>query len=90
MFKEFRRELEESVIKNKTEIKGFVENVQEALLEFDMLGYPLNLITFGTTENALLEVMAVGVLCVALKQGTEKYIIKMKRRGYWLIIWNIM
>lgn len=79
--REFRRELEDSVIKNKTEIKGFVENVQEALLEFDMLGYPLNPITSGTTENALLEAMAVGVPCVALKQGTEKYIIINEKTG---------
>lgn len=54
---------------------GYVDDVNEKLLEFDVFGYPLNPYHYGTTENSILEAMAVGLPVVAMNQATEKYII---------------
>ena len=71
-----RTDICNSVIADKIDYRGYTNNSNEAFLEMDILGYPLNVITSGTTENVLLEAMASGVPCVVLDQGTEKYIIE--------------
>lgn len=76
-----RTDICNSVIADKVDYRGYTNNSNEALLEMDILGYPLNVITSGTTENVLLEAMASGVPCVVLDQGTEKHIIENKVSG---------
>ena len=62
-------------IERNYSFEGYVDNVDDYLLSFDIFGYPLNPNNYATTENALLEAMSVGLPVVALNQGTEKYII---------------
>lgn len=54
---------------------GYTDDVNKALTDLDILGYPLNPYNFATTENSILEAMAVGLPVVLMRQGTEKYII---------------
>lgn len=69
-------------IKNHFKITGYLEDVAEISLTFDVFGYPLNNFNFATTENSLLEAMARALPVVALKQGTEQYIIRDGETGF--------
>jgi hypothetical protein len=62
-------------IEQKIHLIGFVDNVNEWLMSFDIFGYPLNPYHFGTTENSILEAMSVGVPIILFNQATEKYIL---------------
>lgn len=79
--KQIKSEIVNSKIASYIEYCGYAENVEEAYLEMDILGYPLNAITSGTTENVLLEAMATGLPCVVLNQATERNIIKNNKTG---------
>lgn len=68
-------------ITDKIHFEGFVDNVNEWLIQFDVFGYPLNPYHFGTTENSILEAMSVGLPVVLLKQATEKYIVTQDEDG---------
>lgn len=68
-------------IVHKIHLEGYVKNVNTWLQEFDIFGYPLNSYHFGTTENSILEAMAVGVPVVLMNQATEKYIITQNEDG---------
>ncbi|WDC85738.1 glycosyltransferase [Caloramator sp. mosi_1] len=54
----------------------FVEDVRSILTEIDVFGYPLMPYHTCSTENAILEAMAVGIPPVLLNQLTEKYIVE--------------
>lgn len=54
---------------------GFVTDVYTRLRDSDLFLYPLNPYHFGTTENVLLEALAIGLPIVALRQAAEKYIV---------------
>ena len=60
---------------------GFIDHVYKKLQESDVFFYPLNPFHFGTTENVILEAMAVGVPIVMMNQATEKYIIQDGKSG---------
>ncbi len=60
---------------------GFIDDVYQAMIESDVFFYPLNPFHFGTTENVILEAMAVGLPIVAFDQAAEKYIIKGRQTG---------
>lgn len=62
-------------IAERIELKGYCQNVNECLLEFDIFGYPLNPYHFGTTENSILEAMSAGLPVILMNQRTEQYII---------------
>lgn len=68
-------------IAEKIHIVGFVEDINDWLLSFDIFGYPLNPYHFGTTENSVLEAMTVGLPIVLFDQATEKYIISQNVDG---------
>lgn len=55
---------------------GFVDNVYSYLHDADLFLYPLNPFHFGTTENVILEAMAVGLPIVLFNQAAEKYIVR--------------
>lgn len=68
-------------ISNNIHLMGYVHNVAEWLLDFDVFGYPLNVDNYATTENAVLEAMSAGLPVVMMNQGTEKYIVVDKVSG---------
>lgn len=55
--------------------EGFVNDIESRLAELDVFCYPLNEENYATTENALLEAMAVGVPVVVLNNPAERNII---------------
>lgn len=60
---------------------GFVQHVSEELAKLDVVAYLLNPDNYGTTENALLEIMAMGIPVVVFDQCSEKHIIKSETMG---------
>lgn len=76
-----RKQVNTLGIADKTHFEGFVDNVNEWLIRFDIFGYPLNPYHFGTTENSILEAMSVGLPVVLLNQATEKYIVTQNEDG---------
>lgn len=55
--------------------EGFVNDIEARLSNLDVFCYPLNEENFATTENALLEAMAVGLPIVVLNNPAERAII---------------
>lgn len=74
-------DLSENVIIDKIIFKNYVDDVIEEFRYFDIFSYILNKEHFGTTENVLLEAMAIGLPVIALNQSTEKYIIENNKTG---------
>lgn len=71
-----------SNIEQNIEFTGYVENVYARLEKFDVFAYPLNSFHFGTTENAILEAMSIGVPVVCFEQAAEKYLIEKNKNGF--------
>lgn len=71
-----RNDIQNSIYKHKFICKGYCNDINRELLDLDIFGYPLNSENFATTENSILEAMAVGLPVVLLNQNTEKYIIE--------------
>lgn len=69
------------VLNGKFKFTGYTDDIKKYLSEFDVFGYPLNPIHYGTAENVLLESMGAGVVPVVLNQCTEKYLVKDKETG---------
>lgn len=61
---------------------GYVEDVYEQYARMDVMGYLLNADNYGTTENVILEAMAVGLPVVACKNGPESCILQDGMNGY--------
>ncbi len=60
---------------------GFREDIPEVLRSLDIFMYPLNPYNFATTENALLEAMAVGLPIIATDGVVEQSILENGRNG---------
>lgn len=73
---------EKAGIADKFVFKGYVKNLSAELAQLDVLGYLLNPYHFGTTENAMLEAMSMGIPPVCMYQCAEKYLIKHGVTGY--------
>lgn len=69
-------------IAEKFVFKGYVPDLPAELAKLDVLGYLLNSQHFGTTENALLEAMSMGIPPVCIDQCAEKYLINTGVSGY--------
>ena len=69
-------------IADKFVFKGYVDDLPSELAKLDVVGYLLNPHHHGTTENALLEAMSMGVTPVCINQCAEKYLIKNGVTGY--------
>jgi glycosyltransferase involved in cell wall biosynthesis len=76
------RDAKERGIDHLFEFKGWVQNLPAELAQIDVLGYLLNPYHFGTTENAMLEAMSMGIPAVVLDQCAEKYLIDQNDTGY--------
>jgi len=55
---------------------GFVDNIKEYLSVFDVFGYPLNPLHYGTCDQVLAEVMTCGIVPVVLNNEMEKSIVE--------------
>lgn len=66
---------------DKIILRGFTSNPIHVLNESDVLIYLLNPDHYGTTENALLEAMAAGVVPVVMNNPVESSIVKHKVTG---------
>jgi glycosyltransferase involved in cell wall biosynthesis len=76
------RDAKERGIDDLFEFKGWVQDLPAELANLDVLGYLLNPYHFGTTENALLEAMSMGIPAVVLNQCAEKYLVDQNQTGY--------
>lgn len=54
---------------------GYVPDIVSELNSIDVLAYLLNPEHYGTTENALLETMAMGIVPIVLNNPAERYIV---------------
>lgn len=62
-------------IKDRLELRGYRADIAKELAGFDVLAYLLNPLHYGTTENALLEAMAMGVVPVVLDNPAERHLV---------------
>lgn len=68
-------------VSERLEFCGFTTDVAAALAELNIFPYPLNPQHYGTTENALLEAMAMGVVPVVLDNPAERCLVADGRTG---------
>ena len=78
--------LQEEIIQNGLSeyfsFTGYVDDIFGQYVHMDVLGYLLNADNYGTTENVILEAMAVGLPVVVCDNGPESYIVKQGINGY--------
>lgn len=63
------------------EFKGYSNKLEEILPDMDIYCYLLNAENFATTENALLEAMAVGLPVIVLNNPAERCIVSNNETG---------
>ncbi|MBO1224506.1 MAG: glycosyltransferase [Candidatus Scalindua sediminis] len=63
------------------EFRGYTKNVASELVSINVLAYLLNPEHYGTTENALLEAMAMGVVPIVLDNPAERQIVDDHKTG---------
>jgi len=64
------------------EFPGYVSNVMDYLREMNVFAYLLNRNSYATTENSLIEAMAVGLPIIVLNNPVERHIIYKNINGY--------
>ncbi|QGG48895.1 glycosyl transferases group 1 family protein [Heliorestis convoluta] len=67
---------QEHGVTEQLEFKGYIQGISQELRQMDVFSYILNPKHYGTTENALLEAMAVGIPPVVLNQAAEKFLVR--------------
>jgi len=68
-------------LSGRIETRGYRPDVAAQLAGFDVLAYLLNPLHYGTTENALLEAMAMGVVPVVLGNPAERNLVRHGETG---------
>lgn len=76
------RDAKRAGLADKFVFTGYVKDLPAELAKLDVIGYLLNPNHFGTTENAMLEAMSMGIPPIVLNQCAEKYLIKNGYSGY--------
>lgn len=66
---------------DRLELRGYCTDVAAELAQLDVLAYLLNPLHYGTTENALLEAMAMGVVPVVLDNPAERHLVSHGETG---------
>jgi glycosyltransferase involved in cell wall biosynthesis len=66
---------------DRLELRGYSTDVAADLSSFDVFAYLLNPLHYGTTENALLEAMAMGVVPVVFDNPAERQLIRNNETG---------
>ncbi|MBU0777708.1 glycosyltransferase [Patescibacteria group bacterium] len=67
---------------NLIEFTDYVQDIVSELKNINVLAYILNPKHYGTTENALLESMSMGIVPVVLNNPAEKYIVDNNVNGF--------
>ena len=78
---EFQRMAETPEFSDRVHIRGFTQRPDLAFQEMDLFIYLLNPLHYGTTENALLEAMACGVVPVVMNNPVESSIVRHNETG---------
>lgn len=68
-------------IVDRLTLRGYCTDIAKELVEFDVLTYLLNPRHYGTTENALLEAMAMGVVPIVLNNPAERQVVDHMNTG---------
>ncbi len=68
-------------IAHRLDLRGYSNNVGRVLSDFDVFIYLLNPLHYGTTENALLEAMAMGVVPIVLDNHAERHLVRHGETG---------
>lgn len=63
------------------EFRGYSVDIASELASIDVLAYLLNPEHYGTTENALLEAMAMGIVPIVLDNPAERRIVEDRKSG---------
>lgn len=76
-----RDEARQRGLHDRLELHGYCTDVAAQLEQLDVLVYLLNPLHYGTTENALLEAMAMGVVPIVLPNPAERELIRHGENG---------
>ncbi len=68
-------------IADRLDMRGYTTDVAAELAQFNVFAYLLNPLHYGTTENALLEAMAMGVVPIVLDNPAERYLVQHGETG---------
>lgn len=68
-------------IAHRLDLRGYCTDIAAVLADFDVLVYLLNPLHYGTTENALLEAMAAGVVPIVLDNPAERHLVRHGETG---------
>lgn len=68
-------------IAHRLDLRGYCTNIAAVLADFDVFVYLLNPLHYGTTENALLEAMAMGVVPIVLDNPAERHLVRHGETG---------
>jgi glycosyltransferase involved in cell wall biosynthesis len=68
------------------DFRGYSTRISSELQSINVLAYLLNPEHYGTTENALLEAMAMGIVPIVLDNPAERYLVEDRKTG--LIVSN--
>jgi glycosyltransferase involved in cell wall biosynthesis len=66
---------------SKIKLMGYTDNAAAALSKMEVFVYLLNPLHYGTTENALLEAMAAGVVPIVMNNKVEMSIVRHSETG---------
>ncbi len=75
------RQCEEAGRRGLLEFCGYTADVVSELTSINTLVYLLNPQHYGTTENALLEAMAMGIVPIVLNNPAERHIVEHEKTG---------
>lgn len=78
---ELLEEAQRRHLTGRLDIRGYRADVAAELAGFDAFAYILNPRHYGTTENALLEAMAMGVVPVVLDNPAERFLVRHGETG---------
>lgn len=77
-----REEVQSKGLNTKFIFTGFVKDIQKYLSIFDIFGYPLNKIHYGTCDQVLSEAMGAGIVPVVFNNHMEKNMIEHLYTGF--------
>jgi glycosyltransferase involved in cell wall biosynthesis len=78
---DLKKDVAKEHLESKFEFTGFSQDPASELARMDAIAYLLNDYTFATTENALLEMMSMGLPVVVFDQCSEQYIVDNYKTG---------
>lgn len=77
-----RKEVKSKGLAHKFIFKGFILDLKKYLSIFDVFGYPLNKMHYGTCDQSLAEAMGVGTVPVVFNNKMEESMVQNKSTGF--------